>query len=69
MPPEMNDQGIQIKPNNILSDIDKAFVTINYPFFVPHNPIILNYLSQGNWEQFRYAFTNCKLVYEYPYCS
>ena len=57
MPPEMNDQGIQIKPNIKLSDIDKAFATINYPFFVSHDPTILNYWSQGDWEQIRYAFT------------
>ncbi|KIM38820.1 hypothetical protein M413DRAFT_75568 [Hebeloma cylindrosporum] len=33
MPPEMNEQGIRIRPNNKLSDTDKAFLTINYPFF------------------------------------
>lgn len=33
MPPEMNEQGIRIRPNNKLSDTDKAFVTINYPYF------------------------------------
>jgi len=33
MPPEMNEQGIRIKPNNKLSDTDKAFMTINYPYF------------------------------------
>ena len=32
MPPEMNEQGIPIKPNNKLSEIDKAFIAINYPF-------------------------------------
>jgi hypothetical protein len=32
MPPEMNEQGIRIKPNNKLSEIDKAFIAINYPF-------------------------------------
>lgn len=58
MPPEMNDQGIQIEPNNKLSDIDKALATINYPSFVPHDPTILNYWSQGDWEQIRYAPTD-----------
>ena len=33
MPPQMNEQGIRIRPNNKLSDTDKAFVTINYPYF------------------------------------
>ena len=32
MPAAMNEQNIEIKPNNILSDIDKAFMTINYPY-------------------------------------
>jgi len=33
MPPEMNNEEIRIKPNNQLSDTDKAFVAINYPIF------------------------------------
>jgi hypothetical protein len=33
MPPEMNEQGIRINPNNKLSETDKAFMTINYPYF------------------------------------
>jgi hypothetical protein len=37
---KMNDQGIRIKPNHRLSDIDKAFLTINYPSFVLHDPTI-----------------------------
>ena len=92
MPPEMNDQKIRIKLNNKLPDIDKVFVTISYPFFVPHDltihvestlsvssktsPVkmislkmpgyvsdtrntILNYWSQRDWRQIRYAFTDC----------
>jgi hypothetical protein len=38
MPPEMNEQGIRIRPNNKLSDTDKAFVTINYPYFTNPAP-------------------------------
>ncbi|KAF8956725.1 hypothetical protein BDZ97DRAFT_154780 [Flammula alnicola] len=33
MPAEMNNEGIEVKPNNELSALDKAFMTINYPFF------------------------------------
>ena len=32
MPAAMNEEGIEVKPNNELSDIDKAYVTINYPY-------------------------------------
>ena len=39
MPPEMNEQGIRIRPNNKLSDTDKAFVTINYPYFTDTAPL------------------------------
>ncbi|KIM38832.1 hypothetical protein M413DRAFT_29778 [Hebeloma cylindrosporum] len=38
MPPEMNEQGIRIRPNNKLSDTDKAFLTINYPLFTNPAP-------------------------------
>ena len=31
MPAAMNEEGIEVKPNNELSDIDRAYVTINYP--------------------------------------
>jgi len=31
MPAAMNEQNKGIKPNNELSDLDKAFMTINYP--------------------------------------
>lgn len=33
MPAEMNDQGLEITPNNALSDYDRAFVLIHYPVF------------------------------------
>jgi hypothetical protein len=33
MPAEMNDQGVEIPPNNALSDYDRAFVLIHYPLF------------------------------------
>ncbi|THH31486.1 hypothetical protein EUX98_g2707 [Antrodiella citrinella] len=32
MPKEMNNQGLEIKPNNALSELDKAYMVINYPF-------------------------------------
>ncbi|KAF6765962.1 hypothetical protein DFP72DRAFT_1038768 [Ephemerocybe angulata] len=32
MPAEFNVQGIAIKPNNVLSPLDKAFAFLNYPF-------------------------------------
>ena len=38
MPAAMNKQNIEIKPNNVLSDIDKAFMTINYPYPSSHPP-------------------------------
>ena len=31
MPAAMNEEGIEVKPNNVLSDIDKAYMIINYP--------------------------------------
>ena len=34
----MNKQNIEIKPKNVLSDIDKAFMTINYPYPSSHLP-------------------------------
>ncbi|KAF8149916.1 hypothetical protein B0H34DRAFT_667269 [Crassisporium funariophilum] len=38
MPPEMTMQGLPVRPNMILSDLDKAFITINYPHgSVPSN--------------------------------
>jgi len=37
MPAEMNEQGIDIKPNNELSITDKAFMIINYPYFKAPN--------------------------------
>ncbi|KAF5309134.1 hypothetical protein D9619_012806 [Psilocybe cf. subviscida] len=33
MPAAQNDKGIKIKPNNKLSDYDKAFMLIHYPYF------------------------------------
>jgi len=33
MPAEMNLERIEIPPNNDLSDMDKAFAIINYPYF------------------------------------
>ena len=36
MPAEMNKEGICIKPNNRLSETNKAFMAINYPFFNPN---------------------------------
>lgn len=38
MPAAMNEQNIDVKPNNVLSDIDKAFMTINYPYPTSHPP-------------------------------
>jgi len=34
MPKEMNLERIEVPPNNNLSDIDKAYVAITYPYFV-----------------------------------
>ncbi|KIJ91806.1 hypothetical protein K443DRAFT_470296 [Laccaria amethystina LaAM-08-1] len=31
----MNEQNIEIKPNNVLSDIDKAFMTMPIPILSP----------------------------------
>ncbi|KAF8165904.1 hypothetical protein B0H34DRAFT_780581 [Crassisporium funariophilum] len=31
MPAEMNSEGIEVKPNNVLSEMDKAFIRINFP--------------------------------------
>lgn len=33
MPPQLNEQGIRVNPNNKLSELDKAFMVINYPPF------------------------------------
>jgi hypothetical protein len=33
MPAAQNDKGLEIKPNNKLSDYDKAFMLIHYPYF------------------------------------
>ncbi|KAF5309135.1 hypothetical protein D9619_012801 [Psilocybe cf. subviscida] len=38
MPREMNDQDIDIAPNDALSKFDKAFVAVHYPFFGPKAP-------------------------------
>ena len=38
MPAAMNEQNLEIKPNNVLSDIDKAFMTINYPYPSTRSP-------------------------------
>ncbi|RXW12185.1 hypothetical protein EST38_g13667 [Candolleomyces aberdarensis] len=32
MPPELNEQGIEIHPSKELSALDKAFAFLNYPF-------------------------------------
>ncbi|KAH8099648.1 hypothetical protein BXZ70DRAFT_240518 [Cristinia sonorae] len=32
MPPEMNTERIDVRPNYVLSDLDKAYIAINYPF-------------------------------------
>ncbi|KAJ7452613.1 hypothetical protein FB451DRAFT_1050784, partial [Mycena latifolia] len=37
MPAEMNDEGIAVPPNKKLSDIDKAYMVINYPRPKPHD--------------------------------
>ncbi|KAJ6627702.1 hypothetical protein B0H10DRAFT_1993760 [Mycena sp. CBHHK59/15] len=36
MPPEMNLERINVPPNYVLSDMDKAFMAINYPRPTPH---------------------------------
>lgn len=33
MPREMNVQGIDLPPNDALSQLDKAFATVHYPYF------------------------------------
>ena len=33
MPPELNEEDIRIPPNNELSELDKAYMIINYPLF------------------------------------
>ena len=38
MPAAMNNQNLEIKPNNVLSETDKAFMTINYPYPPNHPP-------------------------------
>ena len=38
MPAAMNNQNREIKPNNVLSETDKAFMTINYPHPPNHLP-------------------------------
>jgi len=46
MPAELNEEGIRIPPNNELSEIDKAYLTINYPLFsfpvidTPRSPVL-----------------------------
>jgi hypothetical protein len=32
MPAEMNEQGIDVEPNNKLSELDKAYINLFYPF-------------------------------------
>ena len=39
MPAAMNEEGIEVKPNNVLSDIDKAYIIINYPHPVDTPPL------------------------------
>jgi len=73
MPAAMNEQGLKIDPNNSLSEIDKAFMTINYPF--PSNKQkftdalnvagvggdelanILALFDKKDWNEVRYEFT------------
>ena len=38
MPAEMNLEHIEIPPNNALSDLDKAYVFLNYPFLTTSSP-------------------------------
>jgi len=38
MPKEMNIERIEIKPNNELSEVDKAYGFINYPFITTGSP-------------------------------
>jgi len=38
MPKEMNIEQIEIKPNNDLSEIDKAYGFLNYPFIKTKSP-------------------------------
>lgn len=38
MPKEMNLERIEIKPNNVLSETDKAYGFINYPFIKTKSP-------------------------------
>lgn len=59
MSPEMNDQGIQIKPNNKLSDISTRRLSTTLSSY-PTIPTI-------GLEEIRNK--SDKLVYEYPYCS
>ena len=33
MPPELNEEGVRIPPNNELSELDKTYMIINYPLF------------------------------------
>lgn len=35
MPKELNEEGIEIPPNNKLSDLDKAWITLTYPRKTP----------------------------------
>jgi len=35
MPAELNEEGIEVPPNLTLSDLDKAFITLNYPNKTP----------------------------------
>jgi len=38
MPAKMNLEHIEIPPNNALSELDKAYVFLNYPFFTMPSP-------------------------------
>jgi hypothetical protein len=38
MPAAMNKEELEVKPNNVLSEIDKAFMTVNYPYPPNHPP-------------------------------
>jgi hypothetical protein len=42
MPKEMNNEGIEIPPNDALSKFDKAFLAVHYPFFGPKPPLKLD---------------------------
>ncbi|KAH8099645.1 hypothetical protein BXZ70DRAFT_240399 [Cristinia sonorae] len=46
MPAEMNNQRIEVKPNYVLSDLDKAYMVINYPFQTKDTKWTLSYALQ-----------------------